>query len=466
MSKQKYPLILASLLSLFGAAQAADAQTFSRADLDAAATLRQRALADETAWQLVESLTTEVGPRPAGSPGDRAAVAWGLREMRRLGYSNVHTIEASVPHWIRGEAEFSVISPWPQSMPTLALGGSVGTAPEGIEAEAVEVRDLDSLAKLPAGAVKDRIVFFNLRMERKRDGSGYGKAVGVRAAGPSAAAALGALGVVIRSISTSNTRFPHTGSIRYAPDAPRIPAVAISNPDADALERQFTSGKPVRLRLKSSARELPDAISANVVGDIPGTDRASEIVILGAHLDSWDPGTGALDNGAGVAIVMGVGKLVAGLDVKPRRTIRVVLFANEEFGLSGSRAYVNSLQGDTDRHVLGLEADFGAGPVWRLSSGVHPDQLPVVDQIHKALAPFKLVRGGNEARGGADLNGLAKLGMAILDPGLDGTNYFDVHHTANDTLLQVDPAALRQSVAAYAVSAWLGAQYAGEWRRR
>ena len=466
MSKQKYPLILVSLLSLVGAVQAAsNAQTYSRADLDAAATLRQRALADSTAWQLIESLTTEVGPRPAGSPGDRAAVAWGLREMQRLGFSNVHTVAATVPHWVRGEAEFSVISPWPQSMPTLALGGSVGTGAEGLEADAVEVKDLEALAKLPAGAVKDRIVFFNLRMERTRDGAGYGKAVGVRAAGPSAASALGAIGVVIRSISTSNTRFPHTGAIRYTTTAPRIPAVAISNPDADALERQFASGKPVRLRIKSNSRELPDAASASVVGDIPGTDRASEIVILGAHLDSWDPGVGALDDGAGVAIMMSVAKLVAGLDVKPRRTIRVVLFANEEFGTSGSQAYLASLQADADRHVLGFEADFGAGPVWRLSSRVHPDQLPAVDQIHKALAPFKLVRGGNDARGGADLEGLAKLGMAILEPGLDGTNYFDVHHTANDTLSQVDPAALRQSVAAYGVSVWLGAQYAGDWKR-
>ena len=466
MLKQKYPLILGSLLSLVGAVQAAsNAPTYSRADLDAAATLRQRALADSTAWQLVESLTTEVGPRPAGSAGDRAAVAWGLREMQRLGFSNVHTVAATVPHWVRGEAEFSVVSPWPQSMPTLALGGSVGTGTEGIEADAVEVKDLEALAKLPAGAVKDRIVFFNLRMERARDGSGYGKAVGVRAMGPSAASTLGAIGVVIRSISTSNTRFPHTGALRYATTSPRIPAVAISNPDADALERQFASGKPVRLRIKSSSRELADATSASVVGDIPGTDRASEIVILGAHLDSWDPGVGALDDGAGVAIMMGVAKLVAGLDVKPRRTIRVVLFANEEFGTTGSKAYVEALAADADKHVLGFEADFGAGPVWRLSSRVHPDQLPAVDQIHKALAPFKLVRGGNEARGGADLEGLAKLGMPILEPGLDGTHYFDVHHTANDTLAQVDPAALRQSVAAYAVSVWLGAQYAGDWKR-
>jgi hypothetical protein len=219
------------------------------------------------------------------------------------------------------------------------------------------------------------------------------------------------------------------------------------------------------LRIKSSSRELPDARSANVIGEIPGTERGAEIVILGAHLDSWDPGVGAIDDGAGVAIMMTAAKLIGELPVKPRRTIRVVLFANEEFGTSGSRTYLNESQAEIDQHVLGFEADFGAGPVWRLASRVNPAQLPVVEQIHRALSHFKLVRGDNETRGGADLDGLAKLGMPLLSPDLDGTNYFDVHHSANDTLAQVDAAALRQSTAAFAVSVWLAAQYAGDWQR-
>jgi len=466
MRKQNYPIFIGLLLTFFNSAMAADKPpAFSRADLAAAATLRDRALVDATAYQLIESLTTEVGPRPAGSPGDKAAVAWAQREMRRLGFTNVHTVEAIVPHWVRGEAEFSVLTPFPQTMPTLALGGSVGTGSEGIDADAVMVKDLEALAALPAGAVKDKIVFFSNRMERTRDGAGYGKAVTVRAAGPSAAASLGAVGVVIRSISTGNARFPHTGATRYTSTAPRIPALAISNPDADALVRQFDSGQPVRLRIRSSSRDLPPMPSANVVGEIPGTDLANEIVILGAHLDSWDPGVGALDDGAGVAIMMGVANLIKSLDTKPRRTIRVVLFANEEFGTSGSLAYVAANQADAARHVLGFEADFGAGPVWRLSSRVNPAQIPAVDQIFRALAPLKLVRGDNEARGGADLEGLSKLGMPILEPSLDGTDYFDVHHTANDTLAQVDPKALSQSVAAFATTVWLGAQYAGSWER-
>src|SRR5690349_5351622 len=284
MHKLNYPISIGLLLAFFSAATAADkTPAFSRTDLDAAKTLRERASVDTTAYQLVESLTTEVGPRPAGSAGDKAAVAWALREMNRLGFANVHTVEAMVPRWIRGEAEFSVLAPYPQTMPTLALGGSVGTGNEGIEADAVMVKDLEALAALPPGAVKDKIVFFSNRMERTRDGSGYGKAVAVRAGGPSKASEAGAIGVVIRSISTSDTRFPHTGSLRYTNTAPRIPAMAISNPDADALVRQFESGKPVRLRIRSNSRDLAPVPSASVVGEIPGTDLANEIVILGAH---------------------------------------------------------------------------------------------------------------------------------------------------------------------------------------
>ncbi len=460
-------LLLTALLSgsLVGAGAAEKPQNFARADLAAVASLRDRGLADDTAYRLIESLTTEVGPRPAGSPGDKAAVAWAAREMQRLGLKNVRTPAVVVPHWERGDAEFAVIAPLPQSMPVLALGGSVGTDAAGIEAEAVQVADLKVLAALPADAVKDRIVFFNGRMARTRDGAGYGAAVPVRATGPSAAAKLGARAVVIRSISTSHDRFPHTGTTRYAADGPRIPAFALSNPDADALERQFATGQAVRLRLRSSARDLPPERSANVIGEIPGSDRASEIVILAAHLDSWDPGTGAIDNAAGCAILMTAAKLINDAGLKPRRTIRVALFANEEFGLSGSRAYVEENAAELDRHVVGFEADFGAGPVWRLASRVNPAQLPAVDQIHRAMQPFKLERGGNEATGGADLDGLARLGMAILSPDLDGSNYFDVHHTANDTLAQVDPAAVRQSAAAFAAAIWLAAQYPGDWQR-
>ncbi|MEJ0085684.1 MAG: M20/M25/M40 family metallo-hydrolase [Pseudomonadota bacterium] len=450
------------------AAASATSQTpasFSRSDLAAAQALLKRAQGDSTAYQLAESLTTEVGPRFSGTPGDRAAVVWAQEEMRRLGFENVHTQEVDVPQWVRGEAEFAVLEPWPQPMPTLALGGTVGTPNSGIEAEAVMVKDLAALTALPAGAVKDRIVFFNNPIERRRDWVEYSRAVSVRGAGPSAASALGAVGVVIRSISTSAQRFPHTGGSRQPQDVPRIPAMAISNPDADALQRQFASGRTVRLRIKSTARELPKQRSANVIGEIPGTDLAQEIVILGAHLDSWDMGVGAIDNAAGVGLVLTAAHLIHAQGLKPRRTLRVVLFANEENGSAGSRAYFAAQEQTLANHVLGLESDYGAGPVWQFSTRVNPADVGVIDQMYRVLRPLKMDRGTNEAPGNADLSPFVARGMPILGPELDGTYYLDVHHTANDTMAQIDPAAIRQSAATYAVGVWLGAQYAGKWQR-
>ena len=319
MTKQKHLFFAIFLLPFIVSAGAADRPAaFDRDDLKAVDTLITRALEDPTAYQLVQSLTTEVGSRLAGSAGDKAGVAWAVREMQRLGLENVRTSEAFVPNWVRGESQFSVLSPWPQVMPTLSLGGSVGTSEGGLEAEAIMVKDLAALGALPAGAVKDKIVFFSNRMERTRDGAGYGRAVAARGNGPSAAAALGAVGVVIRSISTSDQRFPHTGGTRYSLNAPRIPALAISNPDADSLERQFASGKAVRLRMKSTARDLPQVRSANVIGEIPGSDPAGEIVILAAHLDSWDVGVGALDN-APVAASCGGGEAHQGAGPRARR---------------------------------------------------------------------------------------------------------------------------------------------------
>ncbi|MCB1623626.1 MAG: M20/M25/M40 family metallo-hydrolase [Pseudomonadales bacterium] len=441
------------------------AQTLRPEDLAAAAALRDRALIDNTAFELVSSLTTEVGPRAAGSSGDPAAVEWAERKMRQLGFSNVRRMDVVVPHWVRGTATFAVREPYPQGMPVLALGGSIGTPDSGIEAEIVMVRDLATLAALAPGAVKDRIVFFNGPTERTPDGRGYGKAVQVRTQGPSAAAALGAIGVVIRSIGTSPNRFPHTGALSYNISAPRIPAVALSNPDADALERQVAAGKPVRVSMMLTARDLPQTLSANVIGEIPGTDSDAEIVVLGAHLDSWDPGTGALDDGAGVAITMTAAKLIKEMTPKPRRTIRVVLFANEEFGLSGSRAYADKIGEEFTRHAIGMEADLGAGPVLKLASRVPAELLPAIQAMQELLAPLGVEPGSNETNGGADIGPLRRLGMPLLGPQLDATHYFDVHHTANDTLAQVDPEHIRQASAVYAVSAYLAAQLPGSWGR-
>ncbi|MBM4192667.1 MAG: M20/M25/M40 family metallo-hydrolase [Gammaproteobacteria bacterium] len=439
----------------------------SREALAGAGSVRELALQSDESYRLLESLTTEVGQRFAGTAGDQAGVEWAVKTLRDHGFSNVHTQEVIVPRWIRGEASFEVLAPYPMSMVTTAIGGSIGTPDEGLSASIVMVPDLPALQALPEGTVRGKIVFFNARMERTRDGSGYGKAVWARTEGPSIAGSLGALGVVIRSVGTSENRIAHTGTLSYSVSAPRIPAVAISNPDADLLARQVTqtrsegtarAGQAVRVRLRVTSRDLPQVRSANVIGDLPGTDLANEIVLIGGHLDSWDTGHGVQDDGAGVAIAIAAAQLAANAVPKPRRTLRVVLFANEEFGLSGASRYPAAI-GDEGvaNHAFAMEADLGDGPVWKLSARVPQRYWPTIVQTHRVVRSLEVELGDNIANGGADLGPLRRLGVPILAPQLDATTYFDIHHTVNDTLNQVDRAHLRQSTAVFAVTAYAAA---------
>ena len=422
-----------------------------------ASALHKQALAGTRAYDIVRSLTVEVGPRLAGSKGYDAAVAWGLRTLKRLGFSNVHAEKTTVPHWERGAESGEIVSPWPQPVHLAALGGSVGTPAAGVQAQVIEVPSLDAVDQLDPARVKGRIVFYNVRMARAKDGSGYGKAVTVRSKGASRAAKLGAAAVLIRSIGTDNNRTPHTGSVRYEDGAPKIPAAALSNPDADLLAAEVASGRPVTFRLKLGARKLPDVETASVVGEIPGRERPEEIVLLGAHLDSWDLGTGAIDDGAGCAIMIEAARRIAQLPKKPRRTIRVVLFANEEFGTSGSKSYAVAHKDELARHAMAGESDFGAGRVWRVSSRVDPAKLPIVADLGKLLG---LPQGNNEAEGGTDLRTL--LGVPVIALDQDGTRYFDYHHTANDTLDKIDRKDLDQNVAAWAAVAYAVAEMPGD----
>ena len=440
--------------------------TLSREALAGAIGVREQALRSDESYQLLESLTTEVGQRFAGTAGDKAGVAWAVKTLRDLGFTNVHTQEVIVPRWIRGEASFDVLAPYPMAMVTTAIGGSIGTPDEGLEAPIVMVQDIAALQALPEGTVRGKIVFFNGRMERTRDGSGYGKAVRARTEGPSVAGSLGAIGVVIRSVGTSKNRIAHTGTLSYNVSAPRIPAVAISNPDADLLERQVAQTRPegkaagqsVKVRMRVTSRDLPQVRSANVIGDLPGTDLANEIVLIGGHLDSWDTGHGVQDDGAGVAIAIAAARLAATANPKPRRTIRVVLFANEEFGLSGAGRYP-VVEGDEGvaRHAFAMEADLGDGPVWKLSARVPAQYWPTIEQVHRVVKSLEVELGDNTSNGGADLGPLRRLGVPILAPQLDATTYFDIHHTVNDTLDQVDPSHLRQSTTVFAVTAYAAA---------
>jgi carboxypeptidase Q len=433
--------------------------------LKEAEALRDLALAESNAWLHAWSLTTEVGPRFAGSAGDRAAVAWALANLSDLGFDDVRPQPVVVPAWERGSAEVRITQPFPQSLAAVALGNTPGTPEEGVEAPALAFTSLAELEAATAAQVRGHIVFIDERMERTRDGTGYAAAVQKRSRGASVASERGAVGLVIRSAGTSGNRLAHTGNTRFAEGVRPIPAFALSNPDADMLARQLSTGRAVQLWFRSTARSLPPARSANVIADILGAERPHEIVILGAHLDSWDLGTGAHDNAAGVAILMETARFIALQPRRPSRTVRMVLYANEEAGLHGSHTYAAVAAESEELHIVGLEADSGGGLIYELGSGVGEAALPIVEAMRGMLQPLGIEGGDNTATGGADLSKLREAGMPILALRHDLSQYFDLHHTANDTLDKLDPQALRQAVAAYAATTWIAANVQADFGR-
>lgn len=427
-----------------------------------ARTLRETTLKTSQALDTVRSLSDEVGPRLAGSAASKAAVAWGLRALTAAGLTHVHAEKLMEPHWERGEERGELLSPYPHPVAIAALGGSVGTPAQGLSAEVIEVGSLDAVDKLDPKDVKDKIVFFNVTMERTHDGAGYGRAVGVRGAGASRAAKLGAVGMVIRSIGTDTNRLPHTGAMRYDDKAPKIPAAAISIPDAEMLHRILAGGKPVRFRMALGARTLPEVEGANVVGDVEGSELPAEIVLLGAHLDSWDLGQGALDDGAGCGIIIEAGRQIAKLPKKPRRSVRVVLFANEENGLAGARAYGKAHADELAKHILAFEADAGAGRVYEArflgDEARRPQFLSIIDKV-KAIG---VDADPKPAHGGADLIPLVAAGVPVIDLRQDASLYFDIHHTANDTVEQIRKEDIDQVAAALTAVAYEAADGPGD----
>ncbi len=419
---------------------------------------QQRAETGALTYDHVQGLTDAAGPRLAGSSGDPLAVAWGLARMQELGFANVHAEPVTVHVWARGEERVEMVSPVPHRLAGTALGGSVGTDAGGIEADVVRVASLDELRALPRERVEGRIVLVDARMERARDGHGYGEGVRVRIQSASVAAERGAIAVVIRSVGTDDTRFAHTGVMRYEDGVPRIPAAAISNADADVLARAIEAGQTVRLRLSLGCHEEPDARSANVIGEVPGTDHAGEIVLLGAHLDSWDLGRGAVDDGAGVAIVMEAARQILESPTPPRRTVRVVLFANEENGGAGADGYAEAHASELASHVVALEADFGDGAAWGLRTPDAPERTPAWRRIARLLEPMGVVWTEDEPGGGADIGPMHEAGgVPAVDVEQDGTRYFDLHHTANDVLTEIDRSSLDHAMRAVLTVAYAAA---------
>ena len=410
--------------------------------------LRDEALASDTvAWDLLEGLTTEVGPRLAGTEAEARARDWAVRRLTELGFANVHVETFDMPVWVRGEERAEIVAPFPQPMAVTALGNSGATPARGIEAEVVGFNSVAELEAATDESVRGRIVFVTHAMAPAQDGSGYGYFGAARRQGPSIASRKGAAAIVIRSIGTDYHRNPHTGVQTFAEGVRPIPAGALSIPDAEQLQRILRRGQPVRMRLTLTPRNIGRRQSGNVVAEVPGSDPSAGIVLIGGHLDSWDLGTGAFDNAAGVAITTAAAHRILRAG-RPRRTIRVVLFGAEEVGTLGSDSYFERHR-DSDNVVLVAESDFGADRVWRANLSLAPGNAALGDRVSALLAPLGIVRGRLAATAGADLGAWARAGVAAIDLNQDGTHYFDYHHTPDDTLDKVDPAQLRQNVAAW-----------------
>jgi len=450
------PPLLAALLAAAPAPAADPAGDLAPATRAAVAALAENGTGPTRAAEWVRRLTDEVGPRLAGSPGDRAAVAWGLALFRELGFANVRVEEVPVAAWERGVETAEVVSPFPQKLLVTALGGSVGTPAAGVAAAVVEMETLEALeeaVRRDPGAVRGKIVYFSRRMGRGGEGPGYGAVVPIRSSGAAKAGLHGAVAALVRSVGTSTSRFAHTGMTSYAEGGPRIPAAALSNADADLLERLLARG-PVTVKLVLGCRPLPPAVSANVIGEVPGRERPEEVVVVSCHLDSWDLGTGAVDDGAGCGIAIEAARLVAARAQRPRRTLRVVLFANEESGLAGGTGYAARHAAELPKHAGAFEADSGTGAPtgfsWNAADSLEP-ALAAVAKLLEPLGAGALRKGGH---GGADISPMEPAGVPLFGLRQETARYFDFHHTADDTFDKIEPASLDRAAAALAAMAY------------
>jgi carboxypeptidase Q len=432
-----------------------------------AAMLAQKALTNSGAMEIVRDLTTEIGPRLAGSDAEKRAAAWAKERFEKLGFDKAWIETFPLEHgWARGIETAEVVSPAPQKLIVTALGTSIATPPEGLEAEIVLFKTYEELLAQPTNSLNGKIAVVTQPLTRIQDGSGYGAINKMRNEGPSQASRRGAIGYLLRSLGTDSHRMPHTGATDFPKGVVRIPAAALSVPDAEQLERLVAKGAPVRVKMLLTPRDLGTISSQNVIAEIKGREKPDEIILLGAHLDSWDLGTGAIDDGAGVAIATAAAKLIRDLPQRPKRTIRVVLFGSEECGLFGGKAYAAAHSNEVGQIVIAAEPDFGQGPIYRFQTGVANPGEPTLNQIRSALAPLGVVRGDNNSEGESDIEPLAKLQVPVVTLELDGSDYFDLHHTPDDTFDKIKPERINQSTAAYVVFTYLAAELGGDYRAK
>lgn len=425
--------------------------------VDAARKLSGLAEDDTRAYDRLTYVSDMFGHRLSGSESLERTIDWTLDVMREDGLSNVRREKVMVPHWVRGKESAQILSPKPRELPVLGLGLTVGTPKRGITAEVVVVADLDEIDSR-ADEMKGKIVVINQAMpdyDHEHHDAHYGTTVQIRAHGPSRAAQHGAKAVLIRSVTANSLRTLHTGMLSYDPDKPKIPAAAITPEDADWFARMAARNEKVEVHLELGAKLLPDAESGNAIAEIPGREKPEEIVVIGGHIDSWDVGDGSTDDGAGCLMAMEAAKMLLELGLIPRRTIRVVLFTNEENGLAGGKAYFEAHKHEL--HVAGIEADSGSGAPWGFGIGDDEADLAALvpfAELFEPLGAHNFVLGG----GGADISPLTKAGMLGIAVRPDSSHYFDVHHSPADTIDKIAPFHLERNAAAMALMAYILAE--------
>jgi hypothetical protein len=410
--------------------------------------VRDRALADPTAYDYVEQLSVEVGERLAGSEAAARARDWAIAKLTSLGFSNVRAEAFPIAAWIRGPEAAEIVSPHPHALAIIGLGGSVPTPPAGVEGEVALFHTYADLLAAPPGSLTGKIAVVTQPMVRAQDASGYGALNPARRAGPSEAARRGAIAYLVRSLATGESREPHTGALNYKPDAPMIPAAALSVIDAELIDRLAARGQPIRVRLKLASTTDP-ATAWTVVGEIPGREHPDQIIQVGGHLDSWDPGTGSIDDGAGMAIAVAAARL-AGAQNPPQRTIRVALFGAEEMDFA-RQAFARTHAGEVSRMVVIGESDIGADAAWKVEVPAGSRDTPEMLAYAAAIAPLGVYLSPEPAtRSGDDVVDLIKAGVPAVEVAQDASRYFDWHHSSEDTLDKVDRGQLNQAVATWA----------------
>jgi len=424
-----------------------------------ATSLRSKGLSELRAFDMLRELTTDVGGRLSGSPEAAKAVEWGAATMRRLGFQNVRLVSCMVPHWVRGDKEELAMLTADGATPLrcCTLGGSVATPSEGLEAEVIEVKSVDEASKLGDRA-KGKIVFFNGPMDPTllSTFAAYGGAGAQRFVGPATAAKVGAVGALVRSMTLAEDDVPHTGVTGFD-DGPKIPAAAVSIVAANKLSEALRKG-PVKVRLNLNPQTLPDEPSANVVGDLAGSEKPNEVIVVGGHLDSWDKGVGAHDDGAGIVQSLEALRLIKEIGWRPKRTIRVVLFMNEENGSRGADAYAEYAKKSGEKHLAGIESDSGGFAPRGFSTSLKAARARRINHWLPALAAMEAERFYPEGGGGADVDALGPLGAVLFGLEPESQRYFDYHHSEKDTLDKVNPRELELGALSMAMLAYLIAE--------